>query len=277
MRISVSLANDAAGPGPEHRKETRMQIHYYMLCYRSEALVASHLDPEGFGRYMAIGTRKLARGNVMFFEIDPGLRSSYFRLDDIAQRCVAHPDGSPKRSKYISVYRVLEHLPLPVVGNLYLGTVDGRVLELLPSEPDAASQQGGPNLYQELCPVTPLVVSAASPTSFVELMTNPKNPISVPRIFFADLILERDDTGHIAGYLPYSEPMHIVSCIEELQKGSDKPTKTVSRNPSMLAFFRTIRRGFYLGDATGVKYYKFPEKRALEVEHSRWWRSASAS
>jgi hypothetical protein len=45
----------------------------------------------------------------------------------------------------------------------------------------------------------------------------------------------------------------------------------------MLAFFRTIRRGFFLGDETGVKFYKFPERRSLEVEHARWWRSASAS
>jgi hypothetical protein len=254
-----------------------MQIHYYMLCYRSEALVASHLDPESFGRYMAIGTRKLSRGNVMFFEIDPGLKSTYFKLDDIHQRCVPHPDGSPKRSKYISVYRVLEHLPLPVIGNLYLGTVDGRVLGIEPSEPDESSKRGGPNLYQELCPLTPLVVSAACPTDFTQLMVSPKNPISVPRMFFADLILERDETGHISGYLPYSEPMHIVECIAELERGSDKPTKTVSRNPSMLAFFRTIRRGFFLGDETGVKFYKFPERRSLEVEHARWWRSASAS
>ncbi len=63
-----------------------MTIHFYMLCYRSEALVASHLEPEAFGRYMAVGTQKLTHGNVMFFEIDPQLKSTYFRLDDIAQR-----------------------------------------------------------------------------------------------------------------------------------------------------------------------------------------------
>ncbi len=253
-----------------------MQIRYYMLCYRSEALVASHLDPEAFGRYMAVGTRKLARGNVLFFEIDPQLKSPYFKLDDIAQRCVPHSDGSPKRSKYISVYRVLEHLPLGVFGKLYLGTVDGRVLELEPAEPDQASLAGGPNLYQELCPLTPLVVSALSPVKFCQFMVDTQNPVSVPRIFFADLILDMDESGNLAGYLPYSEPAHLLECIAELKAGSDKPNKTVSRNPSMLAFFRTLRRGFYLGDATGVKHYKFPDRRILEIEHARWWRSALA-
>ena len=107
-----------------------MKIHLYMLCYRFEALVASHLEPEAFGRYMAVGTQKNARGNVLFFEIDPALKSDYFKLDDLEHRCVPHVDGSPKRSKYISVYRVLEHLDLSALGKLYLCTADGRVMSL---------------------------------------------------------------------------------------------------------------------------------------------------
>ena len=46
-----------------------MKIHLYMLCYRFEALVASHLDPEAFGRYMSVGTQKNTKGNVLFLEV----------------------------------------------------------------------------------------------------------------------------------------------------------------------------------------------------------------
>lgn len=254
-----------------------MTIHFYMLCYRSEALVASHLEPDAFGRYMAVGTQKLTRGNVMFFEIDPQLKSTYFRLDDIAQRCVPHPDGSPKRSKYVSIYRVLEHLPLESYGALYLVTADGRILRL---EAEAHSQEGadhGVHLYHELCPVDPLVVSALPPGRFASFMTSPNNPVHVPRIFFADLLLDQDESGHLAGYLPYHDPMHILQCVSEVRKGGEKPTKTVSRNPVHHGFFRTIHRGFFLGDQQGIKVYRFPERRVLEVEHSRWWRSASES
>jgi len=74
-----------------------MNIHFYMLCYRYEALVASHLEPLEFGRYMALGTQKHTRGNVLFFEVNPDLKSEYFKLDDIAKRCAPHEDGSPKR------------------------------------------------------------------------------------------------------------------------------------------------------------------------------------
>ncbi len=248
-----------------------------MLCYKYEALVASHLEPEAFGRYMAIGTQKNTRGNLLFFEIDQSFRHPFFKMDDIKNRCVPHLDGSPKRSKYISVYRVLEHIELQYFGKLFLVTPDGRALSLEPKSYKSEKEDFGPNLYEELCPVSPLVVSALAPFDFTKFMTEPENPISVPRIFFVDMLLDRDETGRLAGYLPYSDPLHITDCISDLEKGTGKKTKTVSRNSRHHGFFRTIRRGFFLGDQTGMKFYEFPERRVLEVEHARWWRSASES
>ncbi len=254
-----------------------MFIHLYMLCYRFEALVASHLDPESFGRYMAVGTEKNTKGNVLFFEINPDLKSDYFRLGDIEQRCVLHSDGSPKRSKYISIYRVLEHLDIADVGKLYLGTADGRVLGLEPGDYDATHEDAGPNLYQELSPISPMIVSVLPPAAFMEFITDPSNPLKVPRLLFADLLIDRDESGRLAGYLPYADPMHLLDCVGELERGSDKKTKTVSRDPHVHGFFRTIRRGFFLGDREHLRFYRFPERRVLEIEHRRWWRSASES
>ena len=97
-----------------------MRIRYYLISSRYEALVASHLEPEAFGTYMAVGTKKLASGYLTFFEIDPSFATltDHFKLDDIDVRCAPHPDGTPKRSKYLSVYRVMEFLPLSVFGAL---------------------------------------------------------------------------------------------------------------------------------------------------------------
>jgi hypothetical protein len=256
---------------------TTMNIHFYMLCFRYEALVASHLEPIDFGRYMALGTQKHTRGNVLFFEIDPDLKSDYFKLDDIQKRCAPHEDGSPKRSKYISVYRVLEHLPLGAFDKLYLVTADGRVMYLSESQHPEENKEHDAHLFQELCPLSPMVASALQPSQFCKFITDPQNPIHIPRIFFADLLAERDESGHLAGYLPYSDPMHILDCLKDVEKGLTKTTKTISRNPVLHGFFRTINRGFYLGDRTGVKFYRFPERRTLEVEYARWWRSASES
>jgi hypothetical protein len=252
-----------------------------MLGSRSEALIASHLTPVEFGTYMAVGTKKLATGHVIFFEIDPGFAtlSDHFRVDDIEQRCAPHEDGSPKRSKYISVYRVLEFLPLPVFGPLYLATPDGRVLELDETRYSAEEETPGPNLYQELCPLVPLVVSNLAPARFVNLMTNPHNHVYAPRLFFADLLLDRDAGGKLAGNLPYRDPLHLLDCIHEVERmkpGAEKPTKTVTRTPQAEGFFRSIRRGFFLGDQDDLKYYRFPGRGELEVHHAKWWRSAQA-
>jgi hypothetical protein len=257
-----------------------VQIRYYMICSRFESLIASHLEPEAFGTYMAVGTKKLASGHVMFFEIDPGFvtDTDHFRVEDIDTRCAPHADGSPKRSKYISVYRVMEFLPLPVYRALYLTTPDGRVLRIDESPYTDADGVNGINLFQELCPLIPMVVSSLAPRRFVQALTDPANPVQAPRLFFADMRLDRDDRGKLAGWLPYTDPLHIEDCVKELEMAgpSTKATKTVSRTPRTRGFFRAIRRGFFLGDQTGMKFYRFPAREDLEVVHQKWWHSASA-
>ncbi len=256
-----------------------MKIHYYLVCSRFEALVASHLTAEEFGLYMAVGTQKLTSGRVLFLEIDGAkLDRDHFRLHDIEERCKPHPDGSPKRSKYVSVYRAMEFIELPAYKDLYLTTADGRVLSIAPSEYDPALDEPGPNLYRELCPLVPLVVSGLAPRDFCLSMTDPAAAVSVPRLFFADLRLDRDSKGRIAAHLPYPDPAHLADCVHQLSyEDSSKNTKTVSRTPSTPGFFRVIRRGFFLGDQRGIKAYRFPSLDDLEIKHTRWWHSASAN
>ena len=257
-----------------------MKIRYYMVCSRFEELIASHLEPEAFGTYMAVGTKKLASGHVAFFEIDPSFPTytDQFKVDDIETRCAPHADGSPKRSKYISVYRVMEFLPLPVYGPLFLTTPDGRVLKLDESPYDVAAETNGVHLYQEMCPLIPMVVSSLAPAAFARSITDPHSPVHAPRILFVDLALDRDAQGRLAGWLPYTDVAHIEDCIQSLvvPDSSGKATKTVSRTPRTRGFLRAIRRGFYLGDQTGVKFYRFPTREELEIHHSKWWHSASA-
>lgn len=254
-----------------------MKVHLYMLCYRFEALVASHLEPEEFGLYMAVGTKKNTKGNVMFFELDPGMKSDYFDLGVIREECMPSPGTAPKRSKYVSIYRVLEHIDLSSIMKLYLVTADGRVMSLESVPYDSSREDSGPSLYQELCPVSPMVVSILQPLEFLGFLTDSKNPLCLPRLFFADMLLDRDSSGRLAGYLPYPDPMHVVDCINEVEQRKGKKSKTVSRTPYLHGFFRTIRRGFFLGDAKQCKFYRFPERRVLEIDHAKWWRSASES
>jgi hypothetical protein len=170
----------------------------------------------------------------------------------------------------------MEFVELPAYGKLYLTTADGRVLALDAAPYDASLDEEGPSLYRELCPLFPLVVSGLPPRAFCASLTNPDNPIYAPRLFFADLRLDRDEKGRLLSHLPYSNPAHIAACIQELHEGT-KQTKTVSRTPSTPGFFRVVRRGFFIGDQTGIKAYPFPSRDDLEINHQRWWHSASAN
>ena len=143
-----------------------MKKHLY-LSMIPEALIASMLTPEEFGVYYAVGSQKKSRGQAIFFELDPDFRHDELPIEEGLERCVVHDEGIPKRSVYISVYRVLERIDLDMILKLYLVTQDGRVLGVDPSEAYPTSEGGGLHLYQEIAPVNPLVVSNLDPEEAV--------------------------------------------------------------------------------------------------------------
>ena len=102
---------------------------FVYLSLTPESLVASHLPPAEFGNYLATGTRKRLRGQAIFLELNPAkLRN--LPIDYMNERLVPYADGEPKRSVYLSIYRVLENVPIEAMKNMYLVTDDGKVLEL---------------------------------------------------------------------------------------------------------------------------------------------------
>lgn len=254
-----------------------MALHLYASLV-PEALIASMLAPEEFGAYYAIGTEKKARGQAMFVEIDPAFRDPFFRIDEGVERCIPHSNGDPKRSVYISVYRVFEHLPISVLGSLYLVTSDGRVAELgkgaLPSTPDS-----GLHLYQEICPVTPLVASTKGPVAFSgSMMDRSETLFSLPTLCFADLKLgglasdpERGDVGE----LPYANIDHLRQCLVELRTKRNA-TKMVDRNHSVCFPYRTVSTGFYFRHGRELAFYPMPTREDLLGRHYAWWRSAQS-
>jgi hypothetical protein len=253
-----------------------MDIHLYLMCFRTEAIVASHLPPSQFGNYMAIGSTKRTFGYVAFLEMDPSLRIPELHLRDVEMQCIPHKDGSPRKSKYMSVYRVLEHLPLGAIGDLYLTSRDGKVMGVSGHQAEAGVPDSGKMyMYAELCPATPLVVTGLEPVQFAAYMTTPGNLVSVPKILFADIKIDRDRLGHLADYLPYPDPVHIEDCLNELESADSKQTKTVDRHPPLQGFYNSIATGFYLGDASVTRHYAFPDAETLERDHREWWRSAS--
>ena len=255
-----------------------MKIHLY-LSLNPEALIASHLAPEEFGAYLAVGTQKYSRGQAMFFEVDPDIHSAYPPFQGIAARCQPHLDGSPRRSTYLAIYRVLEHVPVAALGQLHLVTHDGRVLALN-SAPVTSTVDRCFHLYQEFCPVTPRVVSTLDPAEFCARLTDATQPVNVPRIAFAELTLGRlatDIDSSDVGNLPYSGLQHLRECLRELNRKPGKPTKVTVRNVRDDVLYRTIQGGFYVGQAREMKFYPMPAPTELDSAHHEWWHSAQAS
>lgn len=250
---------------------------YLYLSMIPEALIASMLPPAEFGAYFAVGTEKKARGQAMYFSVDPGFKSDWFPLSEMGRRCVAHADGRPKHSVYLSVYRALEHVPMSALDELSLATRDGRVLPIAPSRTLPAFPRKL-HLYQEICPVDPRVVSALDPREFAAFMTDEKRSIRVPRIFFGELSLGElaaDPAGGSVRDLPYPAIEHLRDCLLELQKSPGKGTKTVDRMAPHDFPFRTVENGFYVGDARDFLFYPLPAEKELQSTHYVWWRSAS--
>ena len=253
-----------------------MACHLY-LSMIPEALIASMLTPEEFGAYYATGTEKRAHEQAIFFEVDSSLRSEYFRIEEGVNRCVPHEDGSPKRSLYISVYRVLEHIPLELLRKVYLVTQDGRTLGMRASE-TLPEDDPGLHLYQEIAPVHPLVASTLGPHHFYDLIVkNPISLLSLPVVCFVELRLNglaADPEHGSVGNLPYSGIGHLRHCLLEL-KSKPVHSKMVNRIEPANFPYRTIKNGIFVGNAERLLYFPLPPMEDLKARNYNWWRSAN--
>lgn len=255
-----------------------MSKHLY-LSLIPEALIASMLPPQEFGTYYAVGTTKKHHGPAMFIELDPSFRHDFFRIEEGLARCLPHPDGSPKKSVYIATYRVLEHVPLEAMRSLYLVTAYGQSLELQASE-EYPEEEERLHLYQEIAPVTPLVVSTAGPVDFYSfLIKDPESMVHLPAIAFAELRLGELATDPEFGAvqdLPYSNIHHLRECLVDIETKRIH-TKIVNRVQAPDFPYRTIRNGLFIGKMEGLRYYPLPPREELRDKYYRWWRSANVT
>jgi hypothetical protein len=235
------------------------------------------LPPEGFGMYLSTGTKKRNKGQTIFFEVDLGKIENIINMDSLNKRCVAKEDGSPKSSVYLSVYRTLEMIPTSALKSLYLTTDHGLVLELKKAAYDKAKEPvNALHLYQELCPVTPLVASGLTPSTFLKRLTDGSTPIVLPKLFFVELKLGELATNPLSGsaeHLPYSNIGHLRDCLEILKGEYEKHMKTVQRIFSGTLLYRTIETGFYVGSKDDMAFYPYPTMKELEDINYEFFRA----
>ena len=250
---------------------------FLYLSLTPEGLISSMLPPEEFGNYMATGSKKRTRGQAMFFEVDMEAVKHLLPMDYIEEKCIPQAGGVPKNSVYLSIYRVLETIPLKALLSLYLVTDDGRVLTLEKGEFNAADKDEL-HLYQELGPVTPRIASTLAPNNFNMLITGGSEKVTVPRLAFVELILgdlaSNPDSARMDN-LPYLNVQHLRDCLLVLKNDETKNKKTIIRTLTKDLFYRTIKNGFFVGDKEDMIHYPFPSIDELESKHYAWWRSAN--
>jgi hypothetical protein len=249
---------------------------YLYLSTTPEALIASMLPPKEFGAYMATGTKKRNVGQAIFFEVDLEQIKDSLNMSYIDSRCVKKEDGSPKSSVYLSVYKVLESLPIKALKSLYLSTDRGLVLELKKASYEKGKEvKNKLHLYQELCPVTPLIASTLPPSEFLKLMTNGAIQIIVPKLFFVELRLQELADNPYTGsadHLPYHNVEHLRDCLEILRTEDKKHMKTVQRFFSGSLLYRTIS-GFFVGGKDDILYYPYPGMDELKETNYDFFRA----
>ena len=253
-----------------------MAVHLYFSLI-PEALIASMLPPEEFGQYYATGHDYKSKGQSVFFEIDPKFRHPYFEIDTAYSRCVPGADGTPKNSVYVSVYRVLEHLPVSAIGKLYLTTAYGQALALTRSAA-MAEPKPGLHMYQDLAPVNSLVVSTQGPAAYYEGITSkPSKFVRFPCMCFVELelgALAEDPSNGPVGDLPYSFIHHLREALLILEP-KVKESKLVHRVHSLEFPYRMVKGGFYIGNGAELAFYPMPSHAELRRDHQSWWRSAN--
>lgn len=258
------------------------QKYLYAIMHPNKALVASQLEPVEFGRQYSVGTKRYYQGKVLFLEVDPTFRNDHFPIDKFLEETVAHEDGTPKRTKIISSYRVLEHLDLEALGDLYAVTVQGQTLKISKSEyVGDATEAGRIRIIQEINPLQLLVATTHDHKTFGAQMTAPGNPKGAPKLFYTEIDLDVD--GFLAEWeqnpflpppIPGVHPQKLAAVLKYLQEDGALNTSTIGL-ASVLdqVVYRSLKVGFFLSAGDKINYYPFPSLADLQDKHYAWYRS----
>ncbi|MBM4168947.1 MAG: hypothetical protein FJ215_07295 [Ignavibacteria bacterium] len=259
---------------PEYQK------HLYMIVYPINALVASQIPPEKFAEHYTIGSAKHFSGKVIFVELDINFRNPYFEIDKYLELTVAHADGTPKKTKFISSYAVLEHVDLTALRDLFLVTVNGKSLKISSAPYTAVNEPGFIRIYQEITPLGNLVASTLDQRSFGKFITSQTKSKGAPKIIFTqfelnveEYLAQHQSLDMVQSPIPDVHPARLYNCLIELKKNPDKRTKTVGLNSAFFeASYRLIRHGFWFAAGEELLFYPMPSAEVLERDHYPWWK-----
>ncbi|MBU0558928.1 MAG: hypothetical protein KKD86_12915 [Bacteroidetes bacterium] len=254
--------------------------HLYMIVFPINALVASQLEPDKFGEHYTVGGAKHFSGKVIFAELDINFRSDYFEIGKYLAATIPHEDGSPKKTKFIKSYNVLEHVDLDAIKKLHLCTANGKVLTIEATPYTAVNEPGLTRIYQEICPLDTLVASSLDQREFGKFITTETKSKGAPQMCFTqiDFNIEQffqsnlnKEIFHIE--LPNVNPYRFYDCLKELKDKPLKLTKTIGLGSLLKDIsYKFLRHGFWFAESDNLKFFPMPSLSDLENEYYYWWK-----
>lgn len=251
----------------------------YQILYPNQALVLSQLSPEAFARHYLIGSVRHYSGKLVFADVDIQFRHPYFAIDDYLKQMVPHADGSPKHTKFICSYRVMEHIDFDCIRSVYLTTSQANVLELKPATYDKVHQPGFLRTYAEIAPLSMLVMSPLDLPEFGRFITQPGNPKGCPKIFYTQIELNVDE--FLGGFeknpfmqapFPFLHPSKLRDAILQMKIKPEKATKGLSLFcPLDQMSFKSIRHGFMFSSNDKHRFFPMPTLHEIEEKNFRFW------
>lgn len=258
---------------------SKYKKHLYAIMYPNFALIASQLEPKEFGRYYSVGSTRFYSGKMLFIEVDPEYRNPFFPIDEYLAQTVEHPDGSPKMTKFISSYRVLEHIDNSALGTLYLVTTSGDVLPIERKPYVSTSPHPKVRIIQELNPIQLLVASTYGKVDLGKYLTTPGNPRGCPRLFFSEIILDAEkfvsdwkSNPFINAPFPGLHPQKLAQTLEELMSDPTPRTKSIGIQSIFDKLIYARCKGFYVACGEDLIHYPMPSQELLQKEHFTWWK-----
>lgn len=256
--------------------------HLYMVCFPNNSLVLSQLEPKDFAVRYSYGTTSYHAGKLIFAELDIHYRHPYFKIDEGLEKLKPHEDGSPKATKYVSAYRILEHVETRAIQTLYLSNADGTCLPLKPGkyEPREANRSTF-HLYAKVAPVSMLTLSTFEFREYGRHYSGGHPYLSVPRSLYTELNFDFELFLSTFAANPFAplpiegvHPSKLRNAIEELRKHPDKDVKGLTLDTALTKqSFRTIKRGFMICDHDHELFFPMPSLEEIEEKDLRFYRA----
>ena len=252
-----------------------------MMLYPSNFLIGSQLTPEELGKHYLTGSKQYFNGMLIFAEIDADFRHPYFDIDRGLEQVVLHEDGTPKATKFISSYRVLENINFSSIKKLYISSAAGEVMGIESQPYKKPANDSRFKIYAGISPLRVLSVSTLDLECYGKNITTNNRHKGAPQFFFTQLEFDSrkfrirfDENPFMPTPIPGIHPSILRARIDSLKENPEKTTKGLQIDPWLRDYPLTLlRHGFMFYSESQSFYFPLPEVDEIEERFYRFYRS----